>query len=133
MRSTLIMAFIALLLIGCKKTEDNPPFVNEIEFNILTDVPFESLTMIEKLASDNIVFPKQPVNFKKSYNGSEGSKIYEYSEKVKISANSTIELIIPKNSNRKLFDVKLYDQVTIKYFYDEDDFTKKRFVIPEKK
>lgn len=126
----LIFTVIILsICFSCKEVEDPTPFVNNIDFEILTDVPIESLT-IKSL--NDVIFPTQPINIKKSYTGTDGFKVYQYSEIINISENATIELIIPKNTKRKLFDVTLYDKVTIKYFFDEDGFTKKRFSIPEK-
>ncbi len=129
MNKSIITIILLLICFGCKEVEDPAPFVNEVTFEILTDIPIENLTM--KSLSD-VVFPTKAINLKKSFTDSNGVKIYQYSETINISENATIELIIPKSNKRKLFDVRLYDKVTIKYFFDEDGFTKKRFSVPEK-
>lgn len=132
MKSLYLFILVPFVFISCKEVEDPPPFVNLIEFKISTDVPIENLTMIEKLSSDKIIFPKKAIELKRSYTGDNGNNIYEYSETINISENATVELIIPKNSKRKLFTVRLYDKVNIDYFFDEDGLTKKRFSVPEK-
>jgi len=130
MNKSIITLILFLICWSCKEVEDPPPFVNLVEFKISTDVPIENLTM--KNLND-VVFPTKAIDLKRSFTDSNGLKIFEYSETINISENATVELIIPKSSKRKLFDVRLYDKVTIKYFFDEDGFTKKRFSVPEKK
>ncbi|GAA0883246.1 hypothetical protein GCM10009120_18430 [Sphingobacterium siyangense subsp. cladoniae] len=132
MKSLYLFILLPFVFISCKEVEDPAPFVNLIEFKISTDVPIENLTMIEKLSSDKIIFPKKAIELKRSYTGDNGNNIYEYSETINISENATVELIIPKNIKRKLFTVRLYDKVNIDYFFDEDGLTKKRFSVPEK-
>lgn len=134
MKASLFAPILILsLLFSCKKSEDAPVFKNEIEFKISTDVPIENLTIKDVYRDNPIIFPKQSIQLKNTYVNSNSTKIYEYSEIVNISENATVELIIPKNSNRKLFSVRLYDKVNIEYFFDEDGSTKKRFSVPEKK
>lgn len=129
MKVSALIVLIIILFSSCKEVEDPPPFVNLVEFKISTDVPIENLTM--KNLND-VVFPTKAIDLKRSFSDSNGLKIYEYSETINISENATVELIIPKNSKRKLFTVRLYDKVNIDYFFDEDGMTKKRFSVPEK-
>ncbi|GEM_PF-1662347 len=131
-KKSFFIVMISLCFSSCKEVEEPDPLVNLVEFKISTDLPIENLTIKDVYRDNPIIFPKQSIQLKNTYVNSNSTKIYEYSETVNISENATVELIIPKNSNRKLFSVRLYDKVNIEYFFDEDGLTKKRFSVPEK-
>ncbi|WP_312331956.1 hypothetical protein [Sphingobacterium sp.] len=133
MKVSALIVLIIILFSSCKEVEEPAPFVNLVEFKISTDVPIENLTIRDIYRDNPNVFPKQAIKLKNSFVNNSWMTIYQYSETINISENATVELIIPKNSKRKIFSVRFYDKVNIDYFFDEDGLTKKRFSVPENK
>ncbi|MGJ1348984.1 hypothetical protein [Sphingobacterium siyangense] len=126
----ILIIFILFSFLSCKKGEDPVDFKNEVKIEILSDQPIENLLIVNKDV-DKVIFPKQEIELKSTYINPLGVKIFRYIEIINSSVSAKIELSIPFNADRKIFDVGFYNKKYFDKFFNENNLTKKLIVIPK--
>ncbi|MFE2861589.1 hypothetical protein [Sphingobacterium multivorum] len=116
---------------SCKKSDDKPIEKNLIQFDIHSDQPISSLTVIDK-RDNKIIFPKTSIKVVKNYYDKSGNQIFQYSENIKVNTGDRIEFQIPAKTDRKIFKVAIYENKFFDGFYEENGNQVKVFVVPDK-
>lgn len=131
MRNLYLFILVPFLFLSCKKSEDKPVEKTSIQFDIHTDQPISSLTVIDK-RDNKIIFPKASIKVVKNYYDKSGNQIFQYSEIIKVNIGDRIEFQIPTKNDRKIFKVAVYENKFFDGFYEENGNQVKVFVVPDK-